>query len=60
MAKKISSVSMDDQPAEMEDPQRDEGKRHPLVTVAVMTLCAIISHANNWPEVASFAEAKTA
>ena len=60
MAKKISPASLVEQLADMEDPRRDEGKRHPLVTIVVMALCAVMGHANNWPEIEAFAEAKAA
>ena len=42
----------------IDDPRRDEGKRHPLISVIVLALCAVICHADTWPEVEEFAQTK--
>ena len=44
--------------ATVQDPRRDEGKRHILLEIIIMALCAIICHANNWSEVEEFAQTK--
>ena len=44
----------------VDDPRRDEGKRHPLIGIIVMALCAVICHADTWPEVEEFARTKEA
>lgn len=44
----------------VDDPRRDEGKRHPLISMIVMALCAVIGHADTWPEVEEFAQTKAA
>ena len=42
----------------IDDPRRDEGKRHPLISIIVLALCAVICHADTWPEVEEFAQTK--
>ena len=44
--------------ADVVDPRRDEGKRHSLIAIIVMTLCAVICHADTWPEIEEFARSK--
>jgi predicted transposase YbfD/YdcC len=44
--------------ADVEDPRRDEGKRHSLTAIIVMALCAVICHADTWPEIEEFARSK--
>lgn len=44
--------------ADVEDPRRDEGKRHSLIAIFVMALCAVICHADTWPEIEEFARSK--
>ena len=58
---------MDDRPplaalieqfAQLHDPRVDRTKRHQLIDVVVIALCAIICGADTWVEVESFGKAK--
>jgi predicted transposase YbfD/YdcC len=40
--------------AELRDPRRDHLKRHPLVNIVTISLCAILCGANDWTEIAGF------
>ena len=42
----------------VEDPRRDQGKRHPFINLIVMALAAVICHADSWPEVEEFVKTK--
>jgi hypothetical protein len=44
--------------ATLKDPRSDYGKRHQLMVILVMALCAVICGADDWVEVALFAESK--
>ncbi len=44
--------------AAVEDPRIERTKRHPLMNVLVMALCATMGGANGWEEMAIFAEAQ--
>lgn len=46
--------------ADVEDPRRDQGKRHPFLGILIMALSAVICHADTWPEVEEFARTKEA
>ena len=41
---------------ELKDPRHDRTKRHSLVNVLVMSLCAVIANAEGWDDIADFAE----
>ncbi len=43
---------------EVEDPRRREGTRHSLIAIITIALCAVIAHADNWPEVEEYAKSK--
>lgn len=55
-SEKIATIS--EHFADVEDPRRDEGKRHSLIAIIMMTLCAVICHADTWPEIEEYARAK--
>jgi predicted transposase YbfD/YdcC len=42
----------------LKDPRRDRTKRHPLVNVLVMALCACICGAEGWDEIALFSKGR--
>ena len=42
----------------LEDPRRDQGKRHRLDHLLVIALCAVVAGADGWDEIATFARAK--
>ena len=40
--------------AALEDPRVDRTKRHPLLTIVGIALCAVICGADSWVEVVAF------
>jgi predicted transposase YbfD/YdcC len=44
--------------AALPDPRRDHGKRHMLEEIVFMAICAVLCGADNWLEIAEFAESK--
>lgn len=42
----------------LDDPRRDQGKRHLLDHLLVMALCAVVAGADGWDDIATFAHAK--
>jgi predicted transposase YbfD/YdcC len=40
------------------DPRRGNAKRHPLLDILALTLCAVIAGADTWVEIAEFARSK--
>ncbi|GAB5521783.1 MAG: hypothetical protein RhofKO_40340 [Rhodothermales bacterium] len=44
--------------ADLDDPRRDQGKRHRLDHVLVIALCAVVAGADGWDDIATFACAK--
>lgn len=44
--------------AALEDPRVERTKLHPLVSIIVIALCAVICGAESWDEIAAFGEAK--
>ncbi len=42
----------------MEDPRRDQGKRHQLLDIIAMTICAVIGGAEGWRDVELFVQCK--
>ena len=43
---------------DLEDPRADRGKRHQLLDIIVITLCAVICGADNWVHIAMFGRSK--
>lgn len=43
---------------EIKDPRRDQGKRHRLSAVLGLTICAVLSGADNWVEIEEYGEIK--
>ena len=43
---------------ELEDPRRGRAKRHELLDIIVITLCAVVCGADNWVEIEEFGKAK--
>ena len=43
---------------ELEDPRIDRAKRHELLDIIVITLCAVVCGADNWVEIEEFGKAK--
>ena len=54
------ATSIDKHFANLEDPRVDRTKRHKLLDVLVLAICAVICGADNWEEVELFGEAKVA
>lgn len=50
--------SIPNQFAQLVDPRREQGKRHPLINLIIMALAAVICHADSWPEVEEFVRTK--
>jgi predicted transposase YbfD/YdcC len=44
--------------ADVNDPRRDQGKRHLLSDMLPLTICAVVSGANTWVEIEEFGESK--
>ncbi len=44
--------------ADMTDPRIDRTKRHELIEILVIALCAVISGADNWVDIAAYGKAK--
>jgi hypothetical protein len=44
--------------AAVDDPRRDQGKRHLLSDMLTLTICAVISGANSWVEIEEYGESK--
>ena len=42
----------------LEDPRTGHAKRHELLDIIVITLCAVICGADNWVEIEEFGKAK--
>jgi predicted transposase YbfD/YdcC len=42
----------------LDDPRRNQGKRHRLDHLLVMALCAVVAGADGWDDIATFAQAK--
>lgn len=52
------SLSRIEQFAALEDPRVERTKVHPLVSIVVSALCAVLCGAESWDEIAAFGEAK--
>ncbi len=46
--------------AQMEDPRSDLGKRHQLLDIIVIAICAVLCGADDWPSVELFGESREA
>lgn len=44
--------------ADVNDPRRDQGKRHMLSDILTLTICAVLSSANTWVEIEEYGESK--
>ena len=44
--------------ADVNDPRRDQGKRHLLSDILPLTICAVLSGANTWVEIEEYGESK--
>ena len=42
----------------LEDPRRDQGKRHQLLDIIAMTICAVVGGAEGWDDVELFVQCK--
>jgi predicted transposase YbfD/YdcC len=42
----------------LEDPRREQGKRHQLIDIITITICAVICGADDWMEVETYGRAK--
>ena len=53
-----SSLMLREQFASLEDPRIERTKLHPLLSMIVIALCAVICGAESWNDIAEFGEAK--
>ncbi|MGQ9887557.1 MAG: ISAs1 family transposase, partial [Aggregatilineales bacterium] len=44
--------------ADVNDPRRDQGKRHMLSDILALTICALLSGANSWVEIEEYGKSK--
>jgi predicted transposase YbfD/YdcC len=44
--------------ADVNDPRRDQGKRHMLSDILTLTICAVLSGANTWVEIEDYGQSK--
>jgi predicted transposase YbfD/YdcC len=51
-------VSLIDCFQDLEDPRLDRTKRHPLINIVFMALCAVLSDAEGWSDIEDFARVK--
>jgi len=52
------SVAISDHLADLEDPRIDRTKRHKLLDIVTMAICAVICGADTWVDVEEFGQAK--
>ena len=52
------SGSMGEHFSNLDDPRRDQGKRHQLLDIIAMTICAVIGGAEGWSDVELFVQCK--
>lgn len=50
--------SIEDHFGDLPDPRRDQGKRHQLLDIISIAICALICGANNWVEVEQYGQSK--
>lgn len=53
-----ASLSLIEHFATLEDPRVERTKLHPLISIIVIALCAVICGAESWDDIALFGEAK--
>lgn len=58
MVKNIEDIDLVNSFDDLEDPRRDQGKRHKLSTVVIMSICAILCGANSFGSIERFVIAK--
>ena len=51
-------VSLMEHFGHLEDPRRDQGKRHQLLDIIAMTICAVVGGAEGWDDVELFVQCK--
>ena len=54
----ISGGNLGEHFVDLEDPSRDQGKRHQLLDIITMTICAVIGGAAGWSDVELFVKCK--
>ena len=52
------SLSLAEHFGALEDPRVEQTKLHPLMSIIVIALCAVMCGAESWDEIAGFEEAK--
>ena len=58
VAEKVSGLTIGEHFADLEDPRVDRTKRHSLVSIITIALCAVICGAESWDDIEEFGEAK--
>jgi hypothetical protein len=53
-----TSPSIIDHFTELEDPRIDRHKRHSLIDIIVLTVCAVISRAETWEDIEDYGRYK--
>lgn len=54
----LSPISLTEHFKNVVDPRRDQGKRHQLLDVITIAICAVICGADNWVEIERYGQAK--
>lgn len=54
------SLSLTDHFAALDDPRVERTKLHPLLSIVVVAICAVISGAESWDDIADFGEIRAA
>lgn len=52
----LSALSVAQHFARLRDPRRNHGKRHLLIDIIVIALCAVLCGANDWQQIATFGQ----
>ncbi len=58
MAEPSPIVALTDHFAELEDPRVERTRRHPLLSIVVIALCAVIGGAESWDDIAEYGDTK--
>src|ERR1700730_9645015 len=52
------SIAVIEHFSDIADPRNDQGKRHPLLSIIVIALCAVICGADGWSQIEEFGRDK--
>ena len=54
----LPAASITERLSKLEDPEGDQGKRHKLIDIIVVAVCAVICGADSWEDVELFGNSK--